>query len=169
MVKVPIVAASALALTALLAPPVAAHTGVYENRVTNLIAHCGDSWHESSVYAGGTFREVGTSGTEAFRLVVQLQFAGGPEGPWTVDSRRQVRSSTFPDDSDNYVWEPVDLNGYTAFRLDATPAHQDLYIRPRLVFQFLSYTPGAARPFQVIHKHVAANPSCLVGNLPPPT
>lgn len=142
-----------------------AHDNVYTSKATSLISHCGDSWSESAVYAGALITENGVSGTRQFRVKFILQEWTGSE--WVNSTSTTVTSGIFPDDSKNYSWRPTDGSGNEAFKVGATPAHQDKYIRARVQFDWLGID-GTGATF-LLHRHVSPGSGfCYSGNLQPP-
>jgi hypothetical protein len=141
-----------LGLVGVTALPASAH-GAFSSQATDLAANCGDEWHESSVTGKARIQEDGVSGTERFRVKYFLQWWTGSS--WQNSNKIVRKSAAFPDDATSYFYLP---GGDGIETIDATPAHQDTFIRMRIVFLWETVNPRT-----VLHKHAAASGSCFVG------
>jgi hypothetical protein len=147
----------AIAALPVLTPPASAH-GPFVSDATNFEANCAADWFDSNVAASAYIQENGTSGTEKFKVIFTLQWWTGEK--WQNDPKLVYKSGKFPDDETTYYFIPSPETGGRV-EVDATPAHQDKYIRMRVTFVWLSLDP-----LTVLHRHFEAGPYCLVGGTP---
>lgn len=150
----PMALALAGALSTSAAPSAAATptatTSPYQASINDIVcAHTAGKYGHGKLQANAGFREVGMSGTNYFRSLVQVQRRNN--GVWEAwNPVARATSNPFPDNDANYTW-----NQAWKYSFQADEVGQRF--RLLLTFKFYDQRSGADKLLKTITRH---SPSC---------